>query len=253
MVDLTTDYLGLKLTNPIVASASPLTGSIDSLLELEAAGVAAVVLPSLFEEQIEEEAMMVHLGLEYGTGAQPEAAGGYFPELDDYNTGPEKYLRLVESAVQSLKIPVIGSLNGVSAGGWTSYARQIEEAGAAALELNIYLVAANIETSGSDVEAQYLRLVDEVKKSVSIPLAVKVGPYFSSPGHMAHRLVDAGADGLVLFNRFYQPDIDLDDLSVAPNLQLSSSVGPSGVALDRHSPAIAHGIASGDNRSPYRL
>ncbi len=222
--DLTTTYLGLTLNHPVVASAGPLTGRIDTLRELEAAGVAAVVLPSLFEEQLEHDAMNVDLGLEYGAGFQPEAATGYFPELDDYNTGPDEYLDLIRKASSALSIPVIGSLNGVSTGGWTSYARQIEEAGAAALELNIYLVASDISMPGSAVEEQYLHLVREVKNSVTIPLAVKIGPYFSSPGHMAHRLVEAGADGLVLFNRFYQPDIDLEQLTVAPNLRLSTSV-----------------------------
>ncbi len=222
--DLSTTYLGLELANPLVASAGPLTGKTDSLRELEAAGVAAVVLPSLFEEQIEAESMMVHLGMEHGAEHHPEATTGYFPEPDTYNTGPDQYLDLVRQASGELSIPVIGSLNGVSVGGWTSYARQIEEAGAAALELNIYLVAAEVSVSGAEIEDRYVQLVEEVKASVSIPLAVKIGPYFSSPGHMAHRLISAGADGLVLFNRFYQPDIDLDDLSVAPNLQLSTSI-----------------------------
>jgi dihydroorotate dehydrogenase (fumarate) len=223
-IDLSTRYLGLDLANPLVASASPMTGHIESLHELAAAGVSAVVLPSLFEEQIEEEALHVHHGLEYGAAYQPEAVGGYFPELDDYNTGPDEYLDLIRQAKEELSIPVIGSLNGVSAGGWTTYARHIEEAGADALELNIYLVAADITVAGSDVESQYLALVEEVRSTVSIPLSVKVGPYFSSPGHMAHRLVDAGADGLVLFNRFYQPDIDLEELAVKPSLELSRSV-----------------------------
>ena len=167
--------------------------------------------------------MMLHLGIEYGAGSQAEAVAGYFPELDDYNTGPGEYLDLIARARRELDIPVIGSLNGVSAGGWTSYADRIQEAGAHALELNIYLVAANPAMSGPEVEAQYLRLVEEVKESIEIPLAVKIGPYFSSPGNMAIRLVEAGADGLVLFNRFYQPDIDLEELAVEPNLVLSSS------------------------------
>ncbi|NNL48272.1 MAG: dihydroorotate dehydrogenase-like protein [Acidimicrobiia bacterium] len=222
--DMTTTYLGLALSHPVVASAGPLTGRLDTLLELEAAGAAAVVLPSLFEEQIEHEALNVDLGLEYGAGYQPEAASGYFPELDDYKTGPDEYLNLLERASNALSIPVIGSLNGVSSGGWTSYARQIQDAGAAALELNIYLVASDITLPGTAVEDQYLHLVREVKNIVTIPLSVKIGPYFSSPGHMAHRLVDAGADGLVLFNRFYQPDIDLEDLTVSPNLILSTSI-----------------------------
>lgn len=223
-VDLSTTYLGLQLANPLVASASPMTGNVESLAQLESAGVAAVVLPSLFEEQIEEESLMVHLGLEYGAAYQPEAVAGYFPELDDYNTGPDDYLQLIGDAKDALSIPVIGSLNGVSPGGWTTYARHIEQAGADALELNIYLVAADPTVPGADIEARYVGLVEEVRSTVSIPLSVKVGPYFSSPGHMAHRLVDAGAEGLVLFNRFYQPDIDLDELAVSPSLELSDSV-----------------------------
>lgn len=223
-VDLSTTYLGLELVNPLVASASPLTGTLEDLKRLEDAGIAAVVLPSLFEEQIEAESIMVHLGLEYGSEFQPEAVGGYFPELDDYNTGPDEYLRLIGDAKETLSIPVIGSLNGVSRGGWTTYAREIEQAGADALELNIYLVAADPTVAGVDIEDRYVGLVEEVRSTVSIPLAVKIGPYFSSPGHMAHRLVEAGADGLVLFNRFYQPDIDLDELDVAPSLELSRSV-----------------------------
>ena len=223
-VDLSTTYLGLQLANPLVASSSPLTGNVEDLKRLESAGVSAVVLPSLFEEQIEQESVMVHLGLEYGSAYQPEAVGGYFPDLDDYNTGPDDYLQLIGDAKAALSIPVIGSLNGVSAGGWTTYARHIEQAGADALELNIYLVAADPSVPGVDIESRYLGLVEEVRSTVSIPLAVKIGPYFSSPGHMARRLVDAGADGLVLFNRFYQPDIDLGELDVSPSLELSRSV-----------------------------
>ncbi len=223
-VDLTTRYLGLELANPLVASCSPLTGDLESLRALEAAGISAVVLPSLFEEQIEQESLMVHLGLEYGSAYQPEAIGGYFPDLDDYNTGPDDYLRLIVDAKAALSIPVIGSLNGVSPGGWTTYARHIEQAGADALELNIYLVAADPNVPGSEIESRYLGLVEEVRSTVGIPLSVKIGPYFSSPGHMARRLVEAGADGLVLFNRFYQPDIDLDELDVSPSLELSRSV-----------------------------
>ena len=221
--DLSTTYLGLHLENPVVASASPLTGDLDSLHHLADAGVGAVVLPSLFEEQIDLEAMSIHDGLEFGAGAQAEATGGYLPDLDDYNTGPSEYLQLIREAATDLDIPVIASLNGVTTGGWTSYAHAMEQAGAHALELNIYLIAADTSATAADVEDQYLRLVESVRKSVSVPLAVKIGPYFSSPGHMAHRLVEAGADGLVLFNRFYQPDIDLDELEVVPDIELSHS------------------------------
>lgn len=222
LTDLSTRYLGLELANPIVASASPLTGRLDTLHALEQAGAAAVVLPSLFEEQIEHDAMALHHGLQFGADQHGEVFGGYFPDLDTYNTGPDRYLENLTNAKNELSIPVIASLNGTSPGGWTHYANLLEDAGADALELNIYLIAADPNTSGADVEDQYLQLVAAVRSTVEIPLAVKVGPYFSSPANMARRLVDAGADGLVLFNRFYQPDIDLDELTTTPNLALSS-------------------------------
>jgi len=222
-VDLTTTYLGLTLRNPIVASASPLTGTLNSLQQLQDAGAAAVVLPSLFEEQIEHDAMAIHEAIEFGSGAHAESASGYFPELDTYNNGPDDYLDLLGSAKRELSIPVIASLNGSTLGGWTSYARLMQEAGADAIELNVYRVAADADVTGSDVEDTYLRLVGAVRGAVSIPVAVKVGPFFSSMANMAHRLVDAGADGLVLFNRFYQSDFDLDELTVVPHLVLSTS------------------------------
>lgn len=221
-VDLTTTYLGMDLAHPVVASASPLTSRIETLLELENAGAAAVVCESLFEEQIEHEELEVHHMLETGAGQHPEAAG-YFPEMEHYHTGPDAYLDLVRDAEEQLSIPVIGSLNGASEGGWIHYARLIEDAGADALELNIYFVAAEADTTSESVELRYLKLVEAVKDSITIPLAVKVGPYFSSMAHMAQRLEEAGADGLVLFNRFLQPDIDLDTLQVVPNLRLSTS------------------------------
>lgn len=222
-MNLATNYLGLELANPIVPSASPVTRSVDSLRQLEAAGAAAVVLPSLFEEQIEHEAMAVHAALNFGSDMSAESTEGYFPEMDDYNTGAGEYLERLRAAKEALSIPVIASLNGASSGGWTLYARIIEEAGADALELNVYLIAADAQRSSAQVEDEYLHLVEAVRKSVSIPLAVKVGPYFSSTANMANRLISAGADGLVLFNRFYQPDIDLDTLTVVPNLVLSTS------------------------------
>lgn len=222
-MNLATTYLGLELANPIVASSSPLTREVDTLLQLEEAGAAAVVLPSLFEEQIEHDAMAVHAALDYGSEFSAESIGGYFPEMDDYNTGAGDYLDRLRAAKEALTIPVIASLNGDSPGGWTLYARIIEDAGADALELNIYLIAADMEKTGVEVADDYLRLVGRVREAVSIPLAVKVGPYFSSMANMARRLVDAGADGLVLFNRFYQPDIDLETLTVGPNLVLSTS------------------------------
>ncbi len=222
-VDLTTRYLGLELAHPLVPSASPLTGGIESLRRLEEAGAAAVVLPSLFEEQIEHEAMAVHESLEQGVAAYAEAAGGYLPEMEDYNTGPSSYLELIGQAKEALSIPVIGSLNGVSLGGWTLYAKLFEEAGADALEVNIYFVAADAEMTSAQVEDQYLELVSALRAAIEIPLAVKVGPFFSSMASFARRLAEAGADGLVLFNRFYQPDIDLEHLEVRPDLVLSTS------------------------------
>jgi dihydroorotate dehydrogenase (fumarate) len=198
------------------------TSDLDHLLALEEAGAPAVLLPSLFEEQIEHEAMAIHFGVDFGAESFPEAAGGYFPEMDEYNAGPSDYLSLVHAAKRELAMPVIASLNGTTRGGWTLYAKILEDAGIDALELNVYLIATDIELSSEGVERQYLELVSEVRRAVSVPLAVKVGPYFSAMGHMCKRLVDAGADGLVLFNRFYQPDIDLTSLEVVPNLKLST-------------------------------
>ncbi len=223
-VDLTTTYLGLTLRNPLVPSASPLTGTVESLLELEAAGAGAVVLPSLFEEQIEHEAMEVHGALEFGAEGFAEAPGGYLPEMTDYNTGPESYLQLISDAKEALSIPVIPSLNGTSKGGWTLYAKLFEEAGADAIELNIYFIAADPDEGPLEVEERYVELVAAVRHAIDIPLAVKIGPYFSSVGNFARRLVAAGADGLVLFNRFYQPDIDLETLGVTPNVVLSTPI-----------------------------
>ena len=222
-VDLSTRYLGLDLKNPLMASSSPLTGNLDSLRQLEEAGVAAVVLPSLFEEQIEHEAIEVSKLMEYGAESFAEALGGYFPELDDYNTGPDHYLQDVAAAKAALDIPVIASLNGTTRGGWVRYAKKLEDAGADALELNVYLIPTDPYATGPDVERRYLDLLTAVKESVSVPVAMKIGPFFSSLAHTARELVDAGADGLVLFNRFYQPDIDLENLRVVPNVQLSSS------------------------------
>ncbi len=220
--DLRTKYLGLELRNPIVPSASTLSSRIDNLKRLQDAGAAAVVFQSLFEEQIEHEELQLHHVLETGTNSFSEATS-FLPEMDDYNTGPDEYLRHLETSKKELEIPVIGSLNGASDGGWVRYARLIQEAGADALELNVYFVAADPTMTGESVERRYIDLVAEVRSSVTIPLAVKVGPFFSSMGHMARRLVEAGADGLVLFNRFFQPDIDLETLSVDPTLHLSTS------------------------------
>ncbi len=220
--DLTSDYLGFSLPHPILPSSSPLTGDIDTLHELVAAGAPAVVLPSLFEEQIELQTMAFHFGMEFGAGSNPEATAGYLPELHDYNTGPHEYLRLVRQAADELNVPVIASLNGASPGGWTRYARMLEDAGAAAIELNLYFMAADPEESTAEVEARCLTLVEAVKWVVGVPVAVKIAPYFSSLAAMARRFASAGADGLVLFNRFYQPDIDLETLQVSPHLVLST-------------------------------
>lgn len=223
-VDITTKYLGLDLANPLVASASPLTGKLNTLVQLEEAGAAAVVLPSLFEEQIEHDSWAVHDLYEYGSAISPESFGGYVPEMTGYNTGPEHYLELLEKAKDNLTIPVIASLNGMSPGGWTRYARTMQEAGADALELNVYRVATDINMTGSEIEKGYIDLVSDVKESIDIPLAVKISPYFSSLASMCRRLVEAGANGLVLFNRFYQPDINLEELQVKPDIVLSSPV-----------------------------
>jgi len=220
-VDLRTNYLGLELANPLVPSASTLSSRADTLKRLEDAGASAVVVQSLFEEQIEHEELEVYRLLETGAGSHAEAQT-YFPELDDYNIGPTAYLKHVEFLKKELEIPVIGSLNGSSEGGWVRYAQLIEQAGADALELNVYFVAADPDVSGEAIETQYLKLVRAVRESISIPLAVKVGPYFSSMANMAWRLVEAGADGLVLFNRFLQPDIDLETMRVDPTLHLST-------------------------------
>jgi dihydroorotate dehydrogenase (fumarate) len=221
-LSLRTKYLGLDLKNPVVASAGPLTGRIDSLMKLEEAGAAAVVLPSLFEEQITREEVEIALLYDFHNEGFAEAQT-YLPEMESYNTGPESYLRLVRQAKQSLTVPVIASLNGTTNGGWTHYGKMIEDAGADALELNIYYLATDPEMTALQVEDQYLELVSGVRGAVSIPLAVKIGPFFSSVPNMAKRLFATGADGLVLFNRFLQPDIDLETLSVEPRLVLSSS------------------------------
>jgi dihydroorotate dehydrogenase (fumarate) len=221
-VDLRTTYLGLELASPLVAAASPLSGTLDGLQRLEEAGASAIVLQSLFEEQIEHHQMQLHDLLEAGSDSFPEARH-FFPGLDDYNTGPEPYLRLLEQAKSRVKVPLIASLNGVSRGGWTRYAKLLEDAGADALELNVYFVAADPTVTSAEVEERYLELVRDVAGAVSIPVAVKVGPYFTSLANMAVRLVGAGARGLVLFNRFLYPDISLERMKVVPTLHLSTS------------------------------
>ena len=221
-VDLRTTYMGIRLENPIVAAASPLSGTLDGLLALEEAGASAVVMQSLFEEQIKHHELKVDSILDSFTDSFSEARD-FFPALDGYNTGPESYLRLVEQAKEALSIPVFASLNGSSTGGWTRYARLLEEAGADGLELNIYFVAADARVPSSVVETRYVELVADVARSISIPVAVKIGPYFSSLANVVLQLADAGAQGCVLFNRFLYPDISLQRMRVVPTLHLSSS------------------------------
>lgn len=220
MTQLATDYLGLQLRSPLVASASPLTGRLSSLVELERAGAAAVVLPSLFEEEVEDESMRLHERLELGAHSFPEA-GDFFPTLEFDDIGPQRHVKLVAAAKEALSVPVIASVNGITPGGWVRYAQLMADAGADAIELNLYSVAADPSHSGTSVESTYLEMVRLVRGAVEVPLAVKLSPYLSSTAHFARCVVEAGADGLVLFNRFYQPDIDLDTLDVLPRVELS--------------------------------
>ena len=213
-------YLGLDLASPLVASPSPLTGSLDSLLRLEDAGVGAVVLPSLFEEEVEGEPLLLLERMEAGAGVVGEAAE-YFPDVDLDHLGLDRHLVLVQEAASRLSVPVVASLNGTSPGGWVRYARELVDAGARALELNMYDVAADPARSSADVEGAYLTLVAEVCRSVDVPVAVKLSPYVTSLAHFAPEVVGAGAAGLVLFNRFYQPDLDLVTLDVTARLELS--------------------------------
>ena len=221
-MDLSTTYMGMKLKNPIVHSASPLTEDVDNIRRLEDAGTSAIVMHSIFEEQITMEGRQLDHYLEYGTESFGEALS-YFPVLESYKNGPEEYLEMVAAAKKAVGVPIIGSLNGVSTGGWIDYARKIEEAGADALELNVYYIPTEPKLTGAEVEQMYIDVVSDVKKSVSIPVSVKIGPFFSALANVAQRLSDAGADALVLFNRFYQPDIDLENLQVVPHLVLSNS------------------------------
>jgi dihydroorotate dehydrogenase (fumarate) len=223
VTDLSTTYLGLTLRSPLVASASPMTGDLAQLRALDAAGTGAVVLPSLFEEQIVHEQVQTSQVLDLGDAMNPEAASGFYYDLEGYNTGPIRYLRHITAAKRALGIPVIASLNGTTRGGWVRYARMMQDAGADAVELNIYRVVADIEASSRQVEDEFVDLVRAVADEIEIPLAVKLGPFFTAFAHTARELVAAGAGALVLFNRFYQPDIDLETLEVGPNLVLSGS------------------------------
>lgn len=221
--DLSTRYLGFELRSPLVASASPITGDVDVLRRLEDTGIGAVVLPSLFEEQIEhEESEMLRLR---HTGADSSGeALDYFPALEAYNSGPEAYLKKIEAARKAVSIPVIASLNGASKGGWVHYAERLVDAGAQALELNVYWVPVDPAETGSDVEQRYVDLVGEVRAAVKVPLCVKVAPVFSAPANVVLLLERAGADGVVLFNRMLRPDLDLEKLEMVPRLELSEQV-----------------------------
>jgi dihydroorotate dehydrogenase (fumarate) len=220
-MDLTTEYLGLKLRSPLVVSASPLSEDIDNLKRMEDAGAAAVVLYSLFEEQLRQDRLELNENMEQGTESFAEALT-YFPEPEDFRLGPEEYLKHIAAAKKSTRIPIIASLNGSSEGGWTDYSRKIEQAGADAIELNIYYIPTDLNRTGTEVEMTYLDILKAVRANVKIPVAVKLSPFFSNFANMAKRLDQAGADGLVLFNRFYQPDIELESLEVKPNILLST-------------------------------
>ncbi|MEI6074625.1 MAG: dihydroorotate dehydrogenase-like protein [Verrucomicrobiota bacterium] len=236
-MDLTTNYLGLKLRSPLVVSASPLSEDIDNLKRMEDAGASAVVLYSLFEEQLKQDRLELHQNLQQGTESFAESLS-YFPEAEEYKLGPEEYLKHIAAAKKSTRIPIIASLNGSSAGGWTEYAKQIQKAGADALELNIYYIPTDMNLTGTEVEMTYLDILKSVKANVSIPVAVKLSPFFSNFANMAKRLDQAGADGLVLFNRFYQPDIELESLEVKPNILLST---PMAMRLPLRWIALLHG------------
>jgi dihydroorotate dehydrogenase (fumarate) len=221
MVDLSTNYLGLKLRSPLVVSASPLSRDADGICRLEDAGASAVVLYSLFEEQLRQEEMDLEYHLNAGTESFAESLT-YFPQASEFNTGPEGYLNHIRKARASVSIPVIASLNGSTLGGWTKFAADIERAGANAIECNIYYIPTDPRLSAEDVEKTYVDILRAVKSAVSIPVAVKLSPFFSNMANVAHRLDEAGADALVLFNRFYQPDIDLEELEIRPNVLLST-------------------------------
>jgi len=221
-MDLSTNYLGIRLANPLVPGASPLSDDLDTVRQLEDAGAAAIVLRSLFEEQISREEEATHSHWNSHDDAFAEALT-FFPSPDSFVLGPDEYLNHVQRVKQTVRIPVIGSLNGMTPGGWLSYARLIEQAGADALELNVYHAPTDFETSGSEVERQTIAMVREVKDGLKIPLAVKLSPFFTAFAHFARQLDGAGADGLVLFNRYYDPDIDVQELNVLRTLQLSDS------------------------------
>jgi dihydroorotate dehydrogenase (fumarate) len=241
-IDLSTTYLGLKLRNPLVASSSPMCGDVGNVRRMEDSGAAAIVLQSLFEEQIESESDELDRDIDRASEVGAESVS-HFPELGHRVMGPETYLSHIVKCKQAVKIPVIASLNGTSPGGWLSYAKQMEQAGADALELNIYHIPVSADVTGEQVEQQYIELVKAVKAAVHIPVAVKLGPYFSSMANMARKLDATGVDGMVLFNRFYQPDYDLEALEVVPNLILSNSHE---LLLRLHWVAVLYGSVKAD-------
>jgi len=220
-MDLTTTYLGLKLRTPLVPSASPLSEEVDSIKRLEDAGASAIVLYSLFEEQLRQDRVELHQHMEAGTFSFAEALT-YFPEPDQFHLGPDEYLKHISKAKNAVNMPVIASLNGSSVGGWTSYAKAIQQAGADALELNVYYIPTDLDVTSAQIEQTYLDILKAVKSGITIPVAVKLSPFFTNFANMAKRLDEAGANGMVLFNRFYQPDIELESLEVVPNILLST-------------------------------
>jgi len=239
-MDLATDYMGLALRNPVVASPSPLSQTVDGVRRLADSGVGAVVLFSLFEEELRREAVADARLVEAGTESFAESLS-YFPSVAEQEAGPRRYLSLLERVAGAVDVPVVASLNGTTVGGWVDYARRMQEAGAAAVELNVYYVAGDPNVSGREVEQRHLDILTRVKETVSVPVAVKLSPYFSSPGEMALRLDRAGADALVLFNRFLQPDIDTDTLAVVPTIDLST---PAEARLPRTWIALLRGRVS---------
>jgi dihydroorotate dehydrogenase (fumarate) len=236
MIDLSTNYLGLRLKNPIVVSASPLSEKLENFPRMRDAGAGAIVMYSLFEEQIEAESENIDSALEYGVNSYAESTS-YLPDMPKYHVGPDRYLDLLQKGKKSVDIPVIASLNGRSRGGWSQYAQYMEEAGADALELNIFNVPTDPSISASQLEDGYIELVRAIRRQIKIPIAVKLGPYFTSLANFARRLSEAGSDGIVIFNRFYQPDFDLEELEVTPNLVLSS---PHELRLRLHWAAILY-------------
>ena len=241
-MELATTYLGLPLKNPVMTGASPLADQLDTVRRLEDAGAAAVVMRSLFEEQITNEQIAEFAHTENAAESFSEATS-YFPRMEDYAFGPDRYLEQISRVKEAVDIPVIGSLNGVSLGGWTDYARLIEQAGADALELNVYYIATDLDEPGLAVAGRTFDILQAVKASVTIPIAVKLSPFFSSPGHFAQTLCSMGASGVILFNRFYQPDIDIEELEASHRLDLSDS---SELRLRLRWAAILHGRLKAD-------